>query len=37
MIGASRDVAELEYLSSLSEEKAANIRGSGEWVRLPKD
>ena len=37
MIAASRDVAELEYLSSLSEEKAANIRGSGEWVRLPKD
>jgi hypothetical protein len=37
MIAASRDRAELEYLSALPEDKAANIRGSGEWVVLPKD
>jgi hypothetical protein len=36
MIAASRDAAELDYLSSLSEEKARNIRGSGEWVVLDK-
>ena len=37
MIAASRDAAELEYLSALPDEKAANIRGSGDWVVLAKD
>jgi hypothetical protein len=36
MIAAARDQAELDYLSSLSEEKARNIRGSAEWVVLDK-